>query len=63
MAHISSGTSLTATSFNGLLTRLEAVRKNHLNKNGQSSAANTALSTAFNTKVAVAGNKAMSSNV
>lgn len=52
MANISTGTSITASGFNDLLTRLDNVRKNHLNKDGQNSNANSQLTTAFVTSVA-----------
>lgn len=60
---ITQGNKVEATDFNALFTTLEKIRKEHLNANGQTSAANTALATAFKTNVAVAGEKAQVSNV
>lgn len=63
MANISAGASVSASNFNALFTRLNAIRTNHLNKDGQNSTANSSLSTAFSTTVAVAGNKPVPDNV
>lgn len=64
MANISSGTSLTASSFNNLLSRLEAVRQKHaVDQQNKDQGVASSLSTAFSTSVAVQGNEALSSNV
>lgn len=63
MANISAGTSATASGFNDLLTRLDAVRKKHLNKDGQNSTANSAFKTAFTTSVASQGANIDNANV
>ena len=48
MANITGGTSVSASGFNGLFTRLDNIRKNHLNKDGQNATANSTFTTAFN---------------
>lgn len=63
MANISTGTKVIATTFNDLLVRLDNVRKNHLNKDGQNNTANTTFTTAFSTNIAVVGNPTLPSNV
>lgn len=60
---ISAGASVSASNFNALFTRLNTIRTNHLNKDGQNTTANTSLRTAFSTRVAVAGNNPVPSNV
>lgn len=57
------GNKVVATDFNALFETLETIRTEHLNANGQTSAANTALSTAFNTNVAQVGQLPTPSNV
>ena len=54
---------MSATNFNALFTRLDDIRKKHLNANGQSSAANTRFSTAFSTNIAAQGVQAVPDNV
>ena len=63
MANISAGTKLTPSTFNDLLTRLNTVRANHLNKDGQNSTANSTFRTAFTTSVAASGAKVAAANV
>lgn len=63
MANISSGGSVSAANFNALFTRLNAVRANHLNKDGQNSTANSTFATAFSTNIVTAGNKTLPSAV
>ena len=63
MANITSGTSVSASGFNALFTRLNNVRANHLNKDGQNADANSAFASAFSTTIAVAGEKTVPSNV
>ena len=63
MANISSGASLSASNFNNLFVRLDNIRKNHLNKNGQTANANSILATAFDTNIAKVGQNAVPSNI
>lgn len=63
MANIQSGSSVSASGFNNLFTRLDNIRKNHLNKDGQNSTANSTFATAFNTSVAKVGEKPIPNNV
>lgn len=63
MANISSGASVSAANFNALFTRLDAIRKNHLNKDGQNSTANSTFATAFATSIVTKGNKTLPSAV
>lgn len=63
MANISAGTVLRPATFNALLTRLDTVRKNHLNKNGQNSTANSTFATAFVTNIAASGQIVDDNNV
>lgn len=63
MANTSPGASLSASSFNNLFTRLDAIRADHLNKDGQNSTANTAFGTAFTTTVASQGATVATNNV
>ena len=60
---LTQGNKVEATDFNALFTTLERIRKEHLNAKGQTSAANSALSTPFKTDVAVTGQTAVPSNV
>ena len=63
MPNINAGTSVTASGFNALFTRLDNIRKNHLNKDGQNTTANSLFTTAFATNVAVVGEKPVPNNV
>lgn len=63
MANINSGASVSASNFNTLFQRLDKIRQNHLNKDGQNSTANTNFRTAFSTNVAVQGEKPVPNNV
>lgn len=63
MANIGAGTSVSASGFNNLFERLDAIRANHLNKNGQNATANTNLATPFSKTVAVVGEKPVPNNV
>ena len=63
MANIGAGTSVSASGFNKLFERLDAIRANHLNKNGQNATANSSLATPFAKTVAVVGEKPVPNNV
>lgn len=63
MANITAGTSVSASGFNTLFERLDAIRANHLNKDGQNATANSSFATPFARTVAVVGEKTVPNNV
>ena len=59
----SAGASISASGFNNLFARLEAVRKNHYSLGNLSTAERTNLGTAYSTSVASVGAKPVPSNI
>ena len=63
MANIGAGTSVSASGFNALFTRLETLRQKHKAAMDAAGSGQANLNTAFATNIAVVGNKPVPSNV